>query len=151
MRIVVPFVPALLRPAVLDVLPKAELVDVSDSPSAYHELVCQLWRDGKAFLLVEHDVVVNPRALRQALYCHCGWGVSPYAGPGGKVLTTSLGCTRFSTRYISEHPTAAEDAARVENDGLPRMDWRRLDVRLADQLDFPHIHEPVRHLHDYGA
>lgn len=132
---------------------------VGGDPTAYAELLCDLWEAGDGFLLVEHDVVLNAEALRAAVECTCRWGVAPYLGPtdhkGGRVLLTrSLGCTRFSAELIGAHRDAMVVAAqRADTPSVPPGDWRRLDVRLADVLselgETPHLHPEVAHHHRY--
>ncbi len=138
-----------------------ERADVSGHVGAYADLFCSLWRDGDGFLLVEHDVEPTAAALRQAESCPCGWGVSPYPGPGADyasapLLTRSLGFVRFSDELVRALPRLPEAVDAVENaiPGHAARDWRRLDVRVSAALlsrnVAPCLHVPVPHHHRYA-
>lgn len=128
---------------------------MSGSHESYWRLLSALWREGTAFLVVEHDIEVNPEAIRQAAECDCDWGVSPYRGPGGDLLYGSLGCTRFSARLLATAPDAIEQVGGIDDAGpaIPLRDWRRIDSRLLGVLrqrgHEPHVHAEVLHHHRY--
>ena len=158
MRIVVPHVGPLQEPvdvALRELAPHAERVDVSGSPTAYYELLSRLWAEGEGFLVVEHDIELTAEALREAEECDCPWGISPYvhpvAGAPGVgrpiVATLSLGCTRFSTELLREHPDAWNDATTPPQWHSHR--WLGLDLRIAGVLMLagvpPHGHSEVPH------
>jgi hypothetical protein len=132
-------------------------VDVSDRTDAYQRLFIALWEAGQDFMLVEHDTELTLRALRQARGCSCLWGVNPYRGPGGNLLTRSLGCVRFRAPLLAAIPDMGRRLETL-NDGkdVPLGHWKRLDARVAGVLrDFdlafePHLHLPeVRQHHVY--
>ena len=153
--------------ALKEVAPRAEWWDVSGSIFAYSQLVEKLWAEKRSFLLVEHDVELSARALRQALYCSCEWSISRYRGPWDGVgepplLDKSLGCTRFRSSLMEAIPDAVVRANQIDDAGTvcPPGDWKRLDCRLysilrgaGDSLRSPHFHEEVvhHHLFDYGC
>jgi len=121
-------------------------VDVAAGAEAYSAAFASWWGAGEPFCVVEHDMEATPEAVVEAQECGCGWGVSPYEGPGGVTLRQSLGFTRFSARFVEEHPGIGEQLR-----GVP---WGMLDARLVDALRAegcaPHLHAPVVHHHVYG-
>jgi len=138
--------------------------DVGGSLFAYSQLVERLWKEQESFLIVEHDVELSLRALRQARHCPCEWGVSPYRGPWDGVgtpplLDKSLGCTRFSASLMKSLPDAVVEANRIDDAGtvVPPGSWQRLDCRLysilrgvGENMHTPHIHDEVLHHHKFG-
>ena len=134
---------ALLRHA-----PQAEWVDVSAHHEAYYTLLGRLWEDGRPFLVIEHDVEIRAGLVDELAACPEVWCAFQYAGPGGGMLGTSLGCTRFGAALLEAEP----DLVRVN----PTRDWRRLDCELLPALQrrgyAPHFHEPpVKHHHRYNG
>jgi len=113
----------------------ARLVRMS-SDEDYWRLLASLW--GQEFCIVEHDIVVHAGVFSSFAQCDNGWCLFPYTGPGGVLLTKSLGCTRFR--------------ALCELDFSTPVRWDRLDAWLYDALRArgytPCVHNPpVRHLH----
>lgn len=113
MRVVVPYVPRMLHPAVVAAIEAqqytAELADVSASPLAYYELLRRLWAEGDSFIVVEHDIEVPPGALTELEHCWGLWCAHSYPVHFGDLMTlmhpgASLGCTRFSWQLIAHLP-----------------------------------------------
>lgn len=154
MKVIAPFTSAAHPLAVRSLPAWVERVDVSREVGSYWQLLDRLWREGETFLVVEHDIEITPEVVEDAKACAERWCVWPYVGPGGKptdVLEASLGCTRFSAQLLAEHPEALSYEI-AERDGI--VPWRRLDVRVSDQLSryhlAPHVHERhVLHHHVY--
>ena len=107
----------------------AEYVDVSGSPTAYHELLAGLWREGQAFTVIEHDVVVRPGAIAELDRCPERWCCAVYRSAVGPLIG-GLGCTRFSGQLLQEHPAVFRTIDHLPPDGTPRHYWGRLDTRL---------------------
>ena len=158
MKQVVPFTPKNYHPLAKATHSGLQMVDVSADPLAYYRLVRELWEDGETFLLVEHDIEINSQALLQAEKCPCAWGISPYSGPGGfgDLLCKSLGFVRFRSKIMLAEPDVLGVVGSVRDGGLevPPGDYRRLDVRLSQELVNrgyePHVHaSQVRHHHVY--
>ena len=134
-------------------------MNVGKDPFAYSRLMAELWADGESFLLVEHDTEVTDRALRQALHCACWWSTSPYRGPGGQLLTRSLGFTRFRGQLLAAAPDAMTLANQIDDGGsvCPPGHWKRVDCRLLSVLTgpphryAPHVHAEVPHHHWYDS
>ena len=115
------------------------LVEMEDE-GHYGRLLADLWDAGHGFTIVEHDVVPWPGALRQLAACERGWcGYEYPLGKRGK-LGGALGCVRFSTRLIEEHPALAaswRDCSWRELDGRVQADAGRAVGR-----DHYHVHRP---------
>ena len=141
-----------------DTVKGLERFDVSGRTDAYQSLLNDLWSYGEPFCIIEHDIEINDRAVRQARHCSCSWGTSPYIGPGNEdMLTKSLGFARFGKELLEAIPNFINDVAQVDDgkDVAPGH-WRRLDVRISAALANhgyvePHLHEPVIQHHVYGG
>jgi|SRR5665213_2371927 len=135
-------------------IPNLEQIDVSARHDTYQSLLSELWGEKNSFLIIEHDIEPNDRALRQAKYCGCLWGISPYNGPGLDPLYASLGFVRFRRQLMEEVPELFNTIAIVD-DGkeISPGHWRRLDARISAELKNkhyePHFHEPVLQHHVY--
>ena len=119
-------------------------VDVSASDWSYWELTASLWSDGREFVLIEHDVVPPPGAVRAMLACPKPWCAVPYRQ--GSLVGTAFGCTKFSAAIIARHPDAV---SRI----LPQhRGWDGLDSMVIGTLrrngEVEHVHQPPAwHLH----
>lgn len=158
MRIVVPYTLAsdpgverglhpLCERALARYAPEAEMFDLGNRPDAYHELLCEVWAAGEAFLVVEHDVEIHADVVPELEACPEPWCLYPYGiGFPPRPCDCALGCTRFSADLIAAVP----DLMR----SLPCRDWRRQDCEISPRLRrdgfTPHVHvPPVRHHHVY--
>lgn len=128
-----------------------EMHDVSGSDIAYWSLLCELWRGGESFILMEDDMLPTEAAYRSLRYCRLrDWCVCPYRVNG--MADGALGFARYSAALIRRYPDAM--------DGIPpdKRWWLTLDgnvtVSLVQRLRHPgpHIHRrhEVEHLHKYG-
>lgn len=158
MKRVVPFTPRNYHPLARATHDGFERVDVSADPVSYYQLVRDLWHTADTFLLVEHDIEINDQALLQAEKCPCVWGTSPYNGPGGfgDLLCKSLGFVRFRAELMIDEPDVMQIVGSVRDGGveIPAGDYRRLDVRISQELINrgyePHVHaSAVQHHHVY--
>jgi hypothetical protein len=68
----------------------------------YSQLVTELWRRGKGFVIVEHDVAPWCGAVAQLWACPRDWCIFHY--PDGGSLSNGLGCTKFSDRLVRAYP-----------------------------------------------
>lgn len=120
---------AVPHPAGLDYCPAGQalaqeglaptVVDLEDD-EAYSRLLAAAWRQGE-FVVVEHDVVPWPGAIRELWDCPELYCAFEY--PHGRgTLAAALGCTRFSERLTRGWPNLPE---RWE--GRP---WIEMDVRV---------------------
>jgi hypothetical protein len=130
--------------------PDAEMHYLGTRPDAYRELLEECWAQGESFLLVEHDIEIHERVVSELQACQEPWCAFPYAigAPGGDLIDSSLGATRFSAALLEALPGLIGS--------LPVRDWRRLDCEIAPRLRSagfaPHVHSPpVSHHHVYPA
>ena len=154
MRVVVPY--TALHPFTLRALkayaPEAEVIDLGNQGDAYYELLCELWSEGEGFLIVEQDIEIHASVVPQLEECLEDWCIFGYPGPLGagiwpppdqRLLTRSLGCTRFSASLIKAEPDLMEN--------LPLHYWGHLDFTIDRALSprwAPHVHQPhVNHHH----
>lgn len=90
--------------------PNAEWWDVSGDPHAYWRLMRDVWADGEAFVVIEHDVVCRPDVIESFESCPCDWGTFPYSDmchwECQEAWADMLGCTRFSADLIAAVPDA---------------------------------------------
>jgi hypothetical protein len=156
--ILVPYVAGMLHPETVRLLgehaPGHGLAEISPADmSAYWRLLAAAWREPGELVVVEHDIGIGPEVVPGFAACpepYCG---HPYNAAGS--LLACLGCTRFSAALKAAEPDLLEVVGEVTGDGLPARDWRRLDVRISDELKrrgcAVHVHEPaVEHFHEYG-
>ena len=144
-----------LRPEVVAALEtdgwRPDVVDVSASESAYHDLLASLWAEGEGFVVVEHDIVVYPGAIRAMLDCPESWCVTVYRV--NAEYDGYLGCVRFSEALVRAEPDAMDAAGRLAYGPPPRY-WGWVDSRLGQVLTDrgyrKHRHWPaVTHLRTY--
>lgn len=135
MRIIVPYATLFEETrSALDATGRAiEYVDVGHSPTAYHELLLNVWHAGEAFLVVEQDIVPWDGAIDELEECP-----SPWCGRGynlGTHIGAYLGFTRFSDALVCDNPGVIDAIDRLAPDGTPRRYWGRLDTRLKQVLE----------------
>lgn len=135
MRVVVPW--ATQFPEVRTALEadgrQAEYVNVGKSPTAYHELLLDIWHQGQGFIVVEQDIVVYPGALADMEACAKPWCGHPYWL--GTVFGAYLGCTKFSDELVRDNPGVMDALDTLRDDGTNRRYWGRLDTRLGQVLN----------------
>jgi hypothetical protein len=138
-RVVMPI--AVTYPEAIKALVKwvapAEIVNVAHDDHAYWELIVRLWRDGKPFIIVEHDIVIRPDTVSELEQCPQPWCAFPYHEEIGDPVT-GLGCTKITPggalHYMSPEPV-----------------WQNVDTTVAGALtelgQTVHEHGPwLRHL-----
>jgi hypothetical protein len=112
---------------------------VGGDEGQYWRLVRGLWESGRAFAIVEHDVVPPPGAVAEMWACPQDWCAFPY--PVGDIVTTALGCTKFEAAIIERHPMLV--GAIPENG----RDWHSLDASVIGELhrrgEHEHVHGPA--------
>ncbi len=134
----------------------ADYVEMGDE-FAYWRLLRGLWEAGEGFVVVEHDVLPWPGALRQLWDCPEMWCAFPYRLSHDPGFSTALGCTKFSAKLLERTPGAMDVLAegRYGHSVGDRRHWWGLDGRLSlvltnlVGLGWPHRHEPpVSHLNE---
>lgn len=154
MKVVLPYVE--VAPGVRDALKATgwtwNEVYVGDTDESYHVLIAQLWEKRRAFIVVEHDVIVREDTFDVLANCDNDWCAFPIPYLTG--LYAGMACVKFSERMIKALPDAlARAALRVIPDHPPRH-WCVLDNGLRTILleqgfsqceHFP----PLGHYRDY--
>jgi hypothetical protein len=108
-------------------------------------------------LIVEHDIELTLRALRQALRCKCEWSTSQYRGTNRTLIANALGCTRFRSSLMQTVPDAMNRAMQDRSFGADPADWLSMDAKLYAVLRstgrVPHVHDevPHHHVYEYGC
>lgn len=120
--------------------------------SGYWRVLAKAWTDPGVLLVIEQDIGIHPGVVEGLEACPKPWCGHPYS-IGAQVLVC-LGCTKFSAELKAAEPDLMEVVGRDASGGLPARDWRRLDVRILDELRRrgyeQHRHEPpVAHYHRY--
>ena len=170
MKILCPFTK--LHPRTVEALnlhaPGAWFPYVGGSDFSYLTFLKQMWAEGKATVIVEHDIEVGPETVPGVESCAEPWCVQPFSrllpGPhstwdgqgwtnGVPLLTKSLGCVRFSEALMKAEPDLMVEVEGMEDGGVPAGHWRRLDDRIARVLEGRDyrvcVHVPeVKHHHD---
>lgn len=128
-------------------------IDPADM-SAYWRLLAAVWREPGDLVIVEHDIGISAQVLPGFAACAQPWCGHAYPIDGRTIVC--LGCTRFTAALKEAEPDLLDVVGEVTGDGLPAKDWRRLDVRILDELRKrgyeQHRHEPnVMHYHRYGS
>ena len=101
---------------------------------AYADLLESVWASGTDVILVEHDVVPAPGVLDEMWACERDWCAVPYRC--GTVVTTALGCTKFSAALRHRNPDTIN---RIQ-----QRAWFNLDSQIVYTL---HQHGESEHLH----
>lgn len=128
-------------------------VDALDA-SAYWRVLAREWVRPGDLTVIEHDIGIRPGVVAGFESCREPWCGHPYAI--GAQLLVCLGCTRFTAELKAAEPDLLEVVGQDGTGGLPAKDWRRLDVRLAEELERRgykrHRHEPpLTHYHRYPS
>jgi len=86
---------------------------ICDGAFGYGKLVADLWRQGRGFILVEHDIVPWPGALKAMWECSRDWCGYPYlydyhtyeAKSRRRYLRShAIGCVKFSDVLVKGFP-----------------------------------------------
>src|ERR1700677_3494647 len=120
--------------------------------SSYFELFEELWKDGRSFIIIEHDIVVNETTIDELKVCDHDWCAMPF-NYRGEEKAYALACSRFSADLIARVPQLPDIVAKMSDDSHPPMHWCRLDAWVYHALttmgERRHEHsraEPLRHI-----
>lgn len=105
-----------------------QLVKVDDA-DAYWRFLKERWSEERAFAIVEHDVVTWLGSLQQLFECEKQWCTLATVCHG-RMITTTLGCVRFSQQMQEQRPGFFDDIDST---------WFHLDASIADKLGWPYI------------
>jgi hypothetical protein len=133
--------------------PGYEAVYVGWSDTAYWQLLRDLWEHKEPFVIVEHDVVIHEQVIDGFARCGLPWCLHAYGRHRypDRLLTNSLGCVRFNTSLMEDHPDLVIEAGRFVT-GMPHRHYIHLDdciFQVLKRLTYgeAHVHTPpVRHL-----
>jgi len=114
-------------------------------PQGYARLMAELWRGGRAFVIVEHDVVIDAAKLHELLSCPEPWCGFPYLqvpDPNSEPVL-GLGFTKFERKALEVLPDMPERL-----DGAPWQNVHYITSALHYEAGLTqHRHEPpVRNL-----
>lgn len=123
--------------------------DVSGDKTSYAQLLGEIWKLGKSFVVIEQDIVINPDTLD--IFASCGHDWCAFSYPFGYGQIEGLGCTRFSSDLLLRRPDALERTWDHIDPKHPAGHWCALDARLNHVLsgygEVRHVHAPpVGHL-----
>lgn len=158
LRVVIPYLPRFLYQETRDWGESvgAEFRDVSSDEKAYRRLLGRLWHEGRAFVVVEQDIVPPVAALTGFDECSEPWCCHSYPYVGATWAYGQLGCTRFSAALLADLPNLVEESEQ-ENPWAPFKlgsffpDWARLAPTVRSRLERYygvrwHVHRPsARH------
>ena len=122
--------------------------------AAYWRLLAQAWREPGDLVVIEHDIGLRPQVIAGFNQCREPWCGHAYAIGAQRLVC--LGCTRFTAELKAAEPDLLDVVGQDGTGGLPARDWRRLDVRILDELRHrgyeQHRHHPdVAHYHRYPS
>jgi len=122
-RIVIPYTPARLAPRTRawGEANGAEFRDTSADTEAYFRLLAELWRDGEAFMLVDHDIVPPPDAVQRFAACAEDVCCHPFLILGMWSAAEELGCTRFSRVLVRKYPNLVDESPGAFLGGCRRV------------------------------
>jgi hypothetical protein len=153
MRVVVPY--TTLAPETVDALTNAhahfECYYVGGSDSSYWQLLDWLWTGNDDLTIVEQDIIVGESTIQS--FEECGHRLCCAQYPYLQSETYSgLGCIRFRSAFIREHPRLWDRVAGYSDHKHPVKFWCALDAWMQRELRGaglwpPHFHEAVGHLH----
>ena len=126
----------------------------ADDTEAYWRLLAHWWTQPGDLVLIEQDIGLRADVLPGFADCLepvCG---HPYLVTPAQLMRICTGCIRFRAELKEAEPDLLEAVGRIDDDGLPARDWRRLDVRVIRVLRARgyevHEHLPaVPHYHRY--
>ena len=105
----------------------------------YGTLLSHLWFYGEGFIILEHDVVPFPGAIKALQECRADWCVHKYP-PAPNKLYYSLGCMKVSTSLLEK----TKDIPKRFN--WEETKWSNLDGKvypaIMEIIKTPHVHEP---------
>ena len=137
MRVVVPYTELTggCKQSLDRAAPHAELIDVSGSVLAYHDMMKRVWADGEDFILIEHDLDFNPEAIEVLEECpHLLCSIAGY-----------WRLTRFRSELIRSKPDLFEGLPLSERHWIP-LEWCASNRLLS--YDRWHYHYQIPHHND---
>lgn len=96
---------------------------------SYWELLRDLWLDGRGFIIVEHDIVVNETTIDELKSCDHDWCAMPFHYRGND-HAYALACTKISAELIRRHPEVPDVLGDMSDAQHPPKHWCRMDAWL---------------------
>jgi len=109
--------------------------DTSGDVEAYWRLLCELWKAGETFIIVEHDIVPGPGTLQAMWDCEQPWCAYPYP-VGTPWETPCLGCSKFDARLMEWFPNLMEKVGSTylgyyDGERIEGRHWFRMDMAIS--------------------
>jgi len=110
---------------------------ICDGANGYGKLISDLWRDGRGFILVEHDIVPWPGALQAMWECSQYWCGYPYLyyyhtyAPDARrrfLRSHACGCVKFSDVLVKGWPNLPTEKNWEERH------WQDLDGHIGRSI-----------------
>lgn len=123
--------------------PNTLFVYTGESDLDYYNLVRYLWAAKETFIIVEHDIVPWPGALKNLW--ECPFSLCCFNAPSG-IGCVGLGCVKYDSKLMEAIPDHLE---KIPED---RRSWKILDGALTWDLfnkgQSLHSHTPmISHIH----
>jgi hypothetical protein len=96
---------------------------------SYFELLSDCWAAKRSFIVVEHDIVVEPWTIDELAACPEDWCSMGYPYRGDPAAH-GLACTKFSDRLIARHPETFKWVDLLRDDSHEPRHWCRMDAWL---------------------
>lgn len=156
MRVIVP---AVAEDCLASLALKAEGVDhetrICDGAFGYGKLIADLWRQGRGFILVEHDIVPWPGALDAMWKCPEYWCGYPYPyfyytyAPDSRrqmLRSHACGCVKFSDVLVKGWPDLPTERRWEEHH------WESLDGLVGRSIVYAmqHLRPAVSGWHEHN-
>jgi hypothetical protein len=139
--------------------PGTEMVHVQGDAFAYYKELDKRWGGDDDLVTIEHDIEIRADVIPAFENCDSDWCVFPYwhrrqADNAPMLLTTSLGCSKFSAK--ARQAASRKEMCRVwidcamchigvQFEKIPAC-WLHIDAKmsalLADRGITPCVHEP---------
>src|SRR4051812_10794069 len=103
-----------------------EFIEV-DGGESYFRLLSRLWKDGKTFAVVEHDIVPWPGALHELDKCEqelCGFQTPiSFRDVPERQLIYHHGPVKFSASLMKKYPKHMEGSTPQQRDWRNCIEW----------------------------
>lgn len=113
---------------------------------SYFELLSDCWAAKRSFIVVEHDIVVEPWTIDELAACPEDWCSMGYPYRGDPAAH-GLACTKFSDRLIARYPDLFKLIGRFGDEKHVERHWCRMDawmwIALTNQGEKRHEHPGV--------
>src|SRR2546430_9891304 len=91
--------------------PQTKFIYVGHSEVDYYMMMLETWLTAETFIIVEHDIVIYPGALKSLWSCPCE--MCAYEAPNS-VSSKGLGCLKYDKRLMQRFPNLFQEAEEGE-------------------------------------